>query len=230
MKRKAGFTLAEVLITIGIIGTIAAITLPGLTLNITKQQTGPALAKAINTLESANYLAIQQGSVRTMDQLLAAGSKTAYFDSVLNPLLQWRKQTLTKKYYSYDLKSVYNTGAGNTYTTKDGITFLHAAEGPSSLAESRRKSLGLGYSGSYYTVYIDVNGNAKGPNALGRDLFCVWVDTKGTVIPYGGNAWNAYTGNGVKWTGNGCGNNKVHPTDALSCAGSVADNGFKVIY
>ena len=37
---KKGFTLAEVLITLGIIGVVAALTLPSLITNYRKKQTG----------------------------------------------------------------------------------------------------------------------------------------------------------------------------------------------
>ena len=230
MKRELkGFTFSEVLITLGIIGVIASLTLPSLTINIVKQQTGPSLAKAINSLETTNKLALQEGSARSLDQLTKS-AKQQYFDEAIVNYMVWRVQNVQKPYYNYNGATAYATGASTMHTTKDGITYLHANEGPKALSAARKKVLSRGYSGDYYTVYIDVNGNAKGPNALGKDLFQVLVDTKGTVIPYGGVAWNAYTGNAVKWTGNGCANKKVHPTDPLSCAGSIADNGFRVIY
>ena len=59
MKLK-GFTLAEVMIVLTILGIIAAITLPALNTNIQKQQMGPALMRAISTLETANALVSQE--------------------------------------------------------------------------------------------------------------------------------------------------------------------------
>lgn len=55
----SAFTLAEVLIALAIIGVIASVTLPALNANVQKQQVGPALAKAINTLENANRLLLE---------------------------------------------------------------------------------------------------------------------------------------------------------------------------
>jgi len=43
---KKGFTLAEVLVTLGIIGVVAALTLPGILTDTTSAQIGPKLAKA----------------------------------------------------------------------------------------------------------------------------------------------------------------------------------------
>lgn len=51
MKNKVGFTLAEILITIGIIGVIAAMTIPALTTSIQKKMTVAKLQK-----HSPNFL------------------------------------------------------------------------------------------------------------------------------------------------------------------------------
>lgn len=53
--KKTGFTLAEVLITLAIIGVVATLTLPALMQNTQEQQAKTALKKGINTLtEMAN--------------------------------------------------------------------------------------------------------------------------------------------------------------------------------
>ena len=48
--KKHGFTLAEVLITLAIIGVVATITLPSLMSNTQEQQAVTAFRKAMNTL------------------------------------------------------------------------------------------------------------------------------------------------------------------------------------
>ena len=48
MKKRFGFTLAEVLITLGIIGVVAAMTMPILYTNIQKKTTVAKLQKAIS--------------------------------------------------------------------------------------------------------------------------------------------------------------------------------------
>ena len=50
MMKKNGFTLAEVLITLAIIGVVATLTLPALLQNTQEQQAKTALKKGINTL------------------------------------------------------------------------------------------------------------------------------------------------------------------------------------
>ena len=53
MMRKRGFTLAEVLITLAIIGVIASITLPSLTLSISAQKNRAALKRTMSVLNNA---------------------------------------------------------------------------------------------------------------------------------------------------------------------------------
>ena len=224
---KKGFTLAEVLITLAIVGVVASITLPNLTANIRKQQVGPALAKAINTIQLANKLALQENDARNLEQLCKNANKSDYFDEVLKPYIKFTKAPVAKPYYDYMGKTTKNLGT-NTFTTNDGITFLRSRT-TTPVANANVNNLDRHYSGQYYSVYVDINGNAKGPNSLAKDVFYLIVDTKGTVIPYGSGIYDDYIGNkNSSWTTN-C-KKKAIPTDPLSCAGSVADNGWKVIY
>lgn len=53
IKNNKAFTLAEVLITIGIIGVVAAMTIPTLLSNYTKKRTITKLQRAISVLNQA---------------------------------------------------------------------------------------------------------------------------------------------------------------------------------
>ena len=53
MMKKNGFTLAEVLITLAIIGVVATMTLPALMTNTQEQQARTGLKKGINTITEA---------------------------------------------------------------------------------------------------------------------------------------------------------------------------------
>ena len=54
--KKTGFTLAEVLITLAIIGVVATLTLPSLMTNTAEQQAVTAFRKALNTLNEAGQM------------------------------------------------------------------------------------------------------------------------------------------------------------------------------
>lgn len=51
MKPQNGFTLAEVLITLGIIGVVASLTAPTLVNSIGESKIGPSLSSFVNTFE-----------------------------------------------------------------------------------------------------------------------------------------------------------------------------------
>ena len=53
MKRLKGFTLAEVLITLAIIGVVAAISIPSVISNTQQQEFKTGLRKAVSVLNSA---------------------------------------------------------------------------------------------------------------------------------------------------------------------------------
>ena len=62
MMKKNGFTLAEVLITLAIIGVVATLTLPSLMTNVQEQQAVTAMKKGANTLvEAATFNAAANG-------------------------------------------------------------------------------------------------------------------------------------------------------------------------
>lgn len=66
--KKNGFTLTEVLITLGIIGVIVALTIPALSQNVSQKSVGPALSKAIANLESVNRKALaEKNALRLYD-------------------------------------------------------------------------------------------------------------------------------------------------------------------
>ena len=58
MKQKFGFTLAEVLIVIGIIGVVAALTLPNLNHATGDKETVTRFMKAYSVLSEANDRAV----------------------------------------------------------------------------------------------------------------------------------------------------------------------------
>ena len=221
---KQGFTLAEVLITMALIGVVASMNLPTLSVNVQKQQVGPALAKAINTLESANRLALQTENARTLDQLPNAGN--GYLEA-MRPYIQYSYVGSIKRPYT----GITHSDEHRMYSTKDGIDYIYKHQAPT---KNNKANLPISYSGSYYyPIQIDVNGNNKGPNALGRDLFVVVVDTKGIVIPYGGEAYIQYLysdGTTAVWKNGVCDSPKATFTNMAACTGSIVDNGYKVIY
>lgn len=231
MKLK-GFTLAEVLITLALIGVVASLTMPALMSNVQKQQVGPALAKAINTLETANQNYKASHSVNDIRRVCSGSHQSSLFaclidDGQINVV--YLEDELRPVYHKFNSDNTFSYIHGGdddyvAYQSSDGMIYyvMMGDTGIIEIDSTKKKK----YSGEYYIVDVDINGT-KGPNTDGKDLFSLAVDTKGIVIPLGGALWGDYTNKDVQWK-TSC--NKDQVTLALTCAGSIADNGWKVIY
>ena len=150
--KKSGFTLAELLITLSIIGVIAAVTIPSLSNNINKSQVGPALMKAVNTLENANELAMR--STDTSDLLQHAIEAGVNASSYLSEVLtDFTGIALVEYTSSNDVLSSSNVGGTNFYGTKDGIVFKNGSKGAdenATLTAAIKPTTRL--SGKYYNI------------------------------------------------------------------------------
>ena len=218
---KKGFTLAEVLVTLGIIGVVAALTIPALNANVAAQKIGPALSKAVNTLENANRRA-----------LIETESTAFSTDDYLGAINTYLNGNLYTPSTAYSVKQYNGTTAVSidkkVLVTKDGIGYYTKTE---STAPSVTVTDSEKYAGTYYKVYIDINGPESAPNSLGKDVFYFPVDKAGSVIPYGGLMWKDYaSGSNILWKTSGtyCQGSSV--TTGLECAGAVVDNGWKAAY
>ncbi len=83
-SKKAAFTLAEVLITLGIIGVVAAMTIPTLITSYKEKQTVSQLTKAYSTLSSAFQM--MQAEYGTIDTWGLTNSVTGMVDDNGNRL------------------------------------------------------------------------------------------------------------------------------------------------
>jgi len=223
MKKLKGFTLAEVLITLAIIGIIAAYTLPALNANIQAQKVGPALAKAVNTLENANKLALSENDARSLIDI-----SDDYLD-VLKMYIPGNSNITngTVTYYLGNSNTAIVERLNRAYLSNDGMTY-YVDQNYSTTSFSNENN-NQKYNGNYFRVYVDVNGYRSKPNVTGKDFFYLIVDGKGSVIPFGGHEHAQYMEAAAQngWSGTCEGKNFTSPEN---CAGSIADNGWKVIY
>lgn len=186
MKRKiAAFTVAEVLIVIGIIGMVANMTIPSLLKSTQDQATVTKVQKTYATLENAYRLAISENG--PPNYWASAGYSQQSADdwyAVLSPHLNIMKSCGTTDDVNCGCFSVdgeWKLGrsqlethiSGNPNWAKailaDGVHI--AIAGTNSCAQIMGNSPSLKTRCS--SVYIDVNG-PKVPNELGRDVFVFW--------------------------------------------------------
>lgn len=180
IKTKIGFTLAEVLITLGIVGVIAALTLPILFREYEEQQIVSAFKKdfsdingAVNSLKADNGGTLQG---TTVDNLI---SKLSILKDCSNSSSQgcWHSDTTIPKMLSGANWSWPGTGAGR------GIILVNGAYVLISGYNGSCNSTMMGLTNACAFIVIDVNGS-NGPNIFGRDSFELYIHESG-VIPAG---------------------------------------------
>ena len=225
MKRLKGFTLAEVLITITMIGVIAAMTLPVLNNSTQRQQMGPALMKAINVVEATNKALMQERGVRHLGEITVNSFNYAgiIFEETLNASPIELGDYTGVVGPNRDL-AILERG----FNTADNITYFAPRVAAEVASNPGRSSFG-----SFFTLLVDVNGTDKGPNIVGRDLFVLNIDFSGQVFAKGSQAWSNYIGGDnppATWVTTCTDLTNGVNQDASNCAGSIVDNAGRVTY
>lgn len=211
LKRFA-FTLAEVLITLGIIGVIAALTVPTLMQNASERATISALKKAYSILTQAYTLAVQENGDPTGWNMIGPGDSVGA-QNALNVLVPYLKITENCGggvgcFPNTNYVNVDGSGGFNYYVTNSDWAKIKLLDGM--LVNFYVRDLNCAYGGVSGSlklnnvcadIGVDVNGE-KGPNASGKDYFRFWV-TKYGIVPKGTPDSSGYTFSGACATSNG---------------------------
>ena len=164
--KSAAFTLAEVLVTLGIIGVVVAMTIPSLIVNYQKQQTVTRLKKSYNIL----YQTLVRNEADDNDIIIDASAPTIqtsidYVETYLAPYMQIIKKcgTDTTGECEFNAKGLN----GSTMST---IEHCNATSTKIFLNDGVEIMPCITTNANYMQFYIDINGNKK-PNVVGKDVF-----------------------------------------------------------
>ena len=199
------FTLAEVLITLVIIGVIATITVPTLINKTNKQEYVSRLKKAYSTLSQATNLIIAEEGPPKNNW---ASDPIKIYDLYKKYLTYSRDCDNSTKCWgtgSYKYLNGNNYGALDNWDNyrkivlNDGISVMFDQFSSSECTfywEDGNPGSGCAL------IWVDVNG-AKKPNIIGRDTFTFVVKEKG-LYPVGCNSTWAYCSNSSNSLGCAC--------------------------
>ena len=226
MKKKA-FTIAEILITLGIIGVVAALTLPLLTEDSQKKVYANKLSAAVSDFENAMTTMLEKEG---NDMLQLTPAWTGSFLTELNKTMPHK----TSKIGALARKNL-NKSNGNAFPSdnnfrnhKGAIFSVKLNKSTDRKKESEMMAKGCAITSIAADVYIDVNGESK-PNIWGRDTFRYVLDGDGHLYPYGGKDWSLFndkTDYKSTTPKTQCVNNK----NGDYCAAYLANNGYKIDY
>lgn len=171
---KKGFTLAETLITLVIIGVIAAITVPALITKYQKEQTVTRLKKVYSTFAQATQKAIaDNGPMNTWE----FDNGQTFFSKYLKPYMSVLRDCDINTPDSCPFNYSYLNSGSERYSYSNQKKF-YLSDGTLVALEVTDKS-----GQKYVRVYIDINGSKK-PNVYGKDIFRFNYFIKMTSTPH----------------------------------------------
>lgn len=191
--KKYGFTLAEILIALAILGVIAVMSIPLFVEAKQDKETASKLSLAQTILSNATELAgVNQGKItenelnnysaqELFDNFYKNNIKTAISCTEDNSDNCW---ATTKDFFQkniapdgnkYGIAGTVHTG----FTMQDGINVTMTK------VSELDERFGIETKDEHSVVFmVDTNGN-KEPNAIGQDVFAFILDSQGKIIPAG---------------------------------------------
>ena len=183
VEGKCAFTLAEVLITLGIIGVVAALTLPSVVAKFQQKSFSTAFKKEYSTLNNAINMVVYEQDTKDCYQSIKVVVGNVSYDAVATDCVPLKKGLISKmnltpikKDFVYTKKEDVRNNGGvssnfsvsydtwldimSAFMMKDGaIVLFYYDEQHSNVAPYAN-----------IPFVIDVNGK-KGPNRWGYDVF-----------------------------------------------------------
>lgn len=216
--KKHGFTLAEVLVTLGIIGVISALVMPTFTSSMQNRKIGPKLAKAVASFEMAAQASLADAEASRMTE---AGWTTP--NEILNGI-------------STHLKGQVNENT-RTFTSSDGVGYrfldnalvVEAGNNPPHM-------LGLTHRGGQNKAFIiDIDGFDNGQNSAGIDRFYFTLMQDGSLVPWGSRRNFPNSNENTYWDTASCMRGSSVTNTAADqrgrfCTAHVLENNQKVEY
>ena len=173
---KKAFTLAEVLITLGIIGVVAAMTIPTLVTNYQKKMLSTKIKKFVSTFNQAYEMAIVNygDSIYWKDCTIQPNKSLCTSDTAIYKILNSVKYVdYTNKIpenYMEAINDSFDSYFSGTTVGFQNEKFFQLSDG-TIIFGSKDFIQRLGDYFSYFSYfYVDVNGFDK-PNRFGKDLF-----------------------------------------------------------
>lgn len=255
MKKNA-FNFSEVMITMSVIGVVAALTMPGLVAHYHEKEYVTQLEKSLSQFEQAMQNIMFRHECTDIDctGVFRSNSSDAEwnnkFSEEMNKSIKIVRTAKSGEAMMPNLKSKYlkpkdtllttasdwRSTSGFKFMTPDGVFYLVEPKGCVAVAHQYISTI----NNLCAEVLIDVNSERR-PNQYGRDIFKFIVAQNGHLYPlYGRDYAKAYSGNTTGsdyWRNNEelcAGDKKLYDAPANvsgdGCAARIMEEGWKMNY
>lgn len=201
--KHTGFTMSEVLITLGIIGVVAAMTLPALINNNRNKALEAAFKKNYSVIEQALNMYYAQNGERLTKDIIQRGYLKANIIEYFNVLVDCGRgsESSASALEKTCIPNYENNGDidknSTNYKTFNGKTNINLGpfdDGQFVLNDGSLILLEDAGSRNLY-ISVDVNGYKQNPNRLGQDLFMFQISENGKLLPMGAEGTTYYSEN-----------------------------------
>lgn len=218
--KKRGFTLAEVMIALGLIGVIASLTIPTFIADSKNRSNAAKLATTISAVENAFTTMLAAESANDLTETRFGAART---EANLGRYL--KLQGSQNQVDPDEENEIQGINALSSYynTNSPFVTLNRAGSQPavSTIFQTKNSALLIyhdapvaapddeSHPGSIGQLTIDVNGSAQ-PNVWGRDVFYFRIGNDGVLYPAGGAKFTA-----------------IDPAEGanMSCSGDIRNQG-----
>lgn len=188
---KTGFTLAEVLVTLGIIGVVSAMTLPTLVKNHQRQVYVTQLHKVYNQMSQAVELYMNDTRAVSLSETRIRNNSSElkkFFNNYFKVVKDCNGSYVpcfADEYKSLDGSKTIKPKQWKcnvVVTLADGTAICADSQTEGATKDENDEDIKNGYDGvNVIAMEFDINGR-QGPNIYGRDYFSFEIDARGNVV------------------------------------------------
>ena len=235
---KKGFTLAEVLITLGVVGIVAVLTVPAVVKNYRNRLYTAQLEKVSAQIADAIASEMNDEHTDNFYETKAAGecSEEDTDNCTTGPEYLLNNYLKSIKKDCLDSDEPCATASGSTYTTLDGDTMSKGFTKDSGddlycIQTTNGAAVCANYNSTKtcMSLAVDVNAMAE-PNITGRDIFAMDVHSDGTLSDYNSSCIDGNDGCDPSLCTDGSNAVTTVRTAACGCYSKVRNAGWKMDY
>lgn len=257
--KKFGFTLAEVLIALSIVGVVSALTIPTLVSENQQKAQAAALSVAVSDFETAMRSMMTAEDVpelvdtrawQRVANNLSSGTSENNIRNFVGDMADYIEfpsfdRSVANFYRGRTVRDINNVniGANNwamtgkvVFSTNKNIVYMIGTGNVLNRVITAEQALanGINLRNIVAFITIDVNGSQP-PNKFGRDIFYFELGDDGVLYPFGGRDVSFMVNQNVTSTWNNDSSfyactDAVKASLGVGCTARLMENGYKMDY